>query len=191
MLATLSRRRTSPTPSSSPAPHCKRTFTTKHGLSVHIGRWCGEAEREKFAHEVASITDARGPPNNRQGQLARLQSNLPPSTELRLGDPGLRRGSPNASCSTLSLLWRTTWQQSPYSLTDIIAYDTEHRCESRTGQRSGRCETPPAVRERGVSFLARVEARPDVLTLRVPLHRCTQHWRRSHHSRTPSTQGQS
>jgi hypothetical protein len=48
-------------------PHCKRTFSTRHGLSVHIGRWCGEAEREEFAQsfEVASITDARGPPNNR------------------------------------------------------------------------------------------------------------------------------
>ena len=31
-----------------------------------------------------------------------------PSMELHLGDPGFRRGSPNASCSTLSLLWRTT-----------------------------------------------------------------------------------
>ena len=30
-------------------PHCKRTFSTNHGLYVHIGRWCGEAEREEFA----------------------------------------------------------------------------------------------------------------------------------------------
>ena len=52
-------------------PHCTRPFSTKHGLSVHNGRWCGEASREVFAQpfEVDCTLDARGPPNNRFYQV--------------------------------------------------------------------------------------------------------------------------
>ena len=27
---------------------CDRPFNTRHGLAVHVSRWCGEAEREFF-----------------------------------------------------------------------------------------------------------------------------------------------
>ena len=48
-------------------PHCQRSFSNKHGLSVHIGKWCGEATREEYtsSFEVDHIADARGPPGNR------------------------------------------------------------------------------------------------------------------------------
>ena len=48
-------------------PHCTRSFSNKHGLSIHVTRWSGEAEREEYANnfEVESILDARGPADNR------------------------------------------------------------------------------------------------------------------------------
>ena len=48
-------------------PHCSRSFSSRHGLSIHVARWCGEAEREEYVNdfEVQSILDARGPADNR------------------------------------------------------------------------------------------------------------------------------
>ena len=48
-------------------PHCTRSFNNKHGLSIHVARWCGEADREVYSNdfEVDSILDARGLDDNR------------------------------------------------------------------------------------------------------------------------------
>ena len=33
--------------------HCSRSFSTHHGMAVHIGRWCGEAQREEYVNRFA------------------------------------------------------------------------------------------------------------------------------------------
>lgn len=46
---------------------CNAVFDSKHGLSIHLARWCGEAERECYEKEfeVQEILSARGSPEYR------------------------------------------------------------------------------------------------------------------------------
>ena len=50
-----------------PCTHCPAVFPDKHGLAVHLGRWCGAARRETFEQEfeVDKVLQARGPPQYR------------------------------------------------------------------------------------------------------------------------------
>jgi hypothetical protein len=47
--------------------HCNRGFDNKHGLAVHVGRWCKQAgkEFETVEHEISDVIDARGSPDRR------------------------------------------------------------------------------------------------------------------------------
>jgi hypothetical protein len=50
-------------------PACCRGFVCKHGLAIHMGRWCDKARRErespKVEFEVEAILEARGVPERR------------------------------------------------------------------------------------------------------------------------------
>ena len=37
---------------SHPCMHCNAVFDSRHGLSIHLGRWCGEAERGHLRRSI-------------------------------------------------------------------------------------------------------------------------------------------
>ena len=113
-------------------PHCTRSFSTKHGLSVHVGRWCGEAQREEYVNRFAVeyISDARGPPGNRFYLVHWLGKNESAATVAGCA-PGTRwtpTWEPERFLVDAQKRIDTFWNSSTHSLQDTIESDTEHRC---------------------------------------------------------------
>ena len=113
-------------------PHCNRSFNSKHGLSVHIGRWCGEATREAFAQsfEVSKICDARGPPGNRFYRVEWCGHN--DSSKVIAGtqpcDSWPDTWEPERYLSTASASIDEFWNQSNYDIRTNISVPGEFRC---------------------------------------------------------------
>ena len=69
--------------------HCDRSFSSHHGLAIHVARWCGEATREHFPtdYEAEKIIDARGSPENRFYKVQWAGTNLSDNTVLSTEPP--------------------------------------------------------------------------------------------------------
>jgi len=113
--------------------HCSRSFSTHHGMAVHIGRWCGEAQREEYVNRFAvdHINDARGPPGNRFYLVHWLGKN---ETNVTIGGcaPG-RKWTPTWEPERFLIDAQkridTFWNDSDHSMQDTIECSSEHRCQ--------------------------------------------------------------
>ena len=114
-------------------PHCSRSFSSRHGLSIHVARWCREAEREEYVNdfEVQSILDARGPADNRfflvkwkgrNTSTKTIHGTLPNRRWQNTWEPARYLDGAQASVDAY-------WESSPHNLTDNIASPLESRCE--------------------------------------------------------------
>ena len=92
---------------SHPCPHCPAVYDCKHGLTLHIGLWCGTATRETFEedYEVDRVLQARGPPEYRfyqvlwKGDWGDKQKTWEPSRHLDSWLMWTNTGQPQAKVS--------------------------------------------------------------------------------------------